>query len=95
VDTSATHHTCYDLKWFISYTKIEPIVVNLPNGSTIGTHCRGQVKLYDDFSIDNVLYLPQFVVNLISVPKLCQKQNCILQFEDDACTIQEKKDWFS
>jgi hypothetical protein len=90
VDTGATHHTCYDLSWFASYSKIDSINVNLPNGSVIEACYRGQVKLFRDLSIDNVLYLPKFAVNLISVSKLCREQNCKLHFEADICIIQEK-----
>lgn len=87
VDTKETHHTCYDLNWFTSYNKIEPISVNLPDGSIIEACCIGQVQLSKYLSIDNVLYLPQFAVNLISVSKLCKEQNCTLQFEADTCVI--------
>jgi hypothetical protein len=41
-------------------------------------------------SIENVLYLPQFAVNLISASKLIKEQNCILHFEANECIIQEK-----
>ena len=91
VDTGATHHTCYDLIWFTNYTEIEPVRVNLPNGSTIEAYCRGQVKLSTDLIIDNVLYLPHFSVNLIYVSKLCEEHDCILQFEANICIIQERK----
>jgi hypothetical protein len=90
VDTGATHHTCFDMKWFRNCTKIEPISVNLPNGNTTEANCRGQIRLTQELSIDNVLYLPQFAVNLISVSKLIKEHNCILQFEADKCTIQER-----
>ena len=68
VDIGTTHHTCFDLKWFSNCTKIEPISVNLPNGNTIEVNCKGQIRLTRELSIDNVLYLPQFAVNLILVP---------------------------
>ena len=90
VDTGATHHTCHDLNWFTSYSEIESIIVNLPNGSSMEACYRGQVKLSKDLSIDNVLYLPKFAVNLISVSKLCREQNCKLEFEADICIIQAK-----
>jgi len=47
--------------------------------------------LTKDLIIENVLYLPQFVVNLISVSTLCEEQDCILQFETNMCIIQERK----
>lgn len=64
--------------------------VNLPNGNTILANCRGQERQSQELSIDNVLYLPQFDVNLISTSKLIKEQNCILHFEANECTIPEK-----
>jgi len=90
IDTRDTHHTCFDLKWFSNCTKIEPMRVNLPNGNTTLAHCRGQIRLSQELSTDNVLYLPQFAVNLISASKLIKEQNCILHFEANECIIQEK-----
>jgi len=52
IDTGATHHTCFDLKWFSHCTKIEPMSVNLPNGNTILANCRGKVRLSQELSID-------------------------------------------
>jgi hypothetical protein len=53
---------------------------------------KGNVKLSESLHIHDVLYLPQFVVNLISVSKLCKEQDCILNFEANQCIIQDKKD---
>jgi hypothetical protein len=77
------------MKWFSNCTKIEPISVNLSNGNTTLAQCRGQVRLSQELSIKNVLYLPQFAVNLIYASKLIKKQNCILHFGANECTIQE------
>jgi len=92
VDTGATHHTCHDLSWFTSYSEIKPISVTLPNKNIVEACHRGNVKLSDSLQIHNVLYLPAFAVNLISVSKLCKEQNCIVNFEANQCIIQEKKD---
>ena len=54
--------------------------------------CKGKVKINEHLQIDNVLYLPDFVVNLIYVSKLCKEQDCIMCFETDQCIIHEKKD---
>src|ERR1044072_9743231 len=86
-----THHICNNLDWFLKHDKINPIMVNLPNGNSISTSVGGDVKISKDFVIQGVLYLPQFEVNLISVSKLCREQNCSLVFEINRCTIQERK----
>lgn len=92
VDTGATHHTCHDLSWFISYYEIKPISVTLPNKTIVEACYKGNVKLTESLHIHDVLYLPQFAVNLISVSKLCKEQDCILNFEANQCIIQDKKD---
>jgi hypothetical protein len=91
VDTGATHHTCHDLSWFTSYYKIKSISVTLPNKSIVEACYKGNVQLSDSLHIQNVLYLPQFAVNLISVSKLCKEQGCILNFEANQCIIQDKR----
>src|SRR3954469_572019 len=68
------------------------MVVNLPSGNSIASSICGSVQLSSELIIDNVLYLPQFEVNLKSVSKLCKEQECVLNFETDKCVIQARKD---
>jgi len=83
VDTGATHHTCHDLRWFTPYNEIKPISVTLPNKNIVDTCYKVNVRLFESLHIYNVLYLPQFAVNLISVSKLCKEQDCIVNFQTD------------
>jgi transposase InsO family protein len=92
VDTGATHHTCHNLNWFTNYRTITPISVTLPNKTVVEACHRGNVRLSDTLQIHDVLFLPDFAVNLISVSKLCKEQDCIVNFETNQCVIQEKKD---
>jgi hypothetical protein len=92
VDTGATHNNCYDINWFITYSEIDPISVKLPNNNIVQAFCKGTMQLNEHLQIDDVLYLPDFAVNLISVSKLCKEQNCVVGFESDQCIIQENKD---
>ncbi|XP_058758386.1 uncharacterized protein LOC131631619 [Vicia villosa] len=46
--------------WFLKHDKIDPIVVNLPNGNSITTSICGDVRIFKDFVIQGVLYLPKF-----------------------------------
>lgn len=90
LDTGATDHICSSLDWFVSYEKIKSISVTLPNGNSVEAHFTGKVQLSDNLLIENVLYLPQFSFNLISVSKLSEAMKCSLIFESHSCVIQEK-----
>lgn len=87
VDTCATHHICHDIGWFTTYNEIKPISVNLTIANTVEAHCKGKVKISKSLHIDDVLYLPQFAVNLISVSKLCKEQHYSVTFETNQCII--------
>ena len=92
VDTGVTHHTCYDINWFTTYRDIDPISVNLPNGNIVQAFCKGKVKISENLQIDDVLYLPNFAVDLISISKLCKEQACIVTFETNQCIVHARKD---
>jgi len=69
VDSGITSHITSFVLNFISYIKIQPIIINLPNSSQIvATHTR-VVKLNDVFLIENVLYISSFTYYLISISK--------------------------
>jgi len=74
VDTGATHHTCHDLSWFTTYTKIKPINVTFPNKNIVEACYRGNAKLSESLHIYNVLYLPAFAVNVIFVSKFAKNK---------------------
>ncbi|XP_058775261.1 uncharacterized protein LOC131649518 [Vicia villosa] len=89
LDTSATDHVCYTHKYFQCLNCIKPMTIKLPNGSLVSTSLAGTVKFNDSFYLTNVLYMPEFSFNLISVPKLTQSLNCQLMFTTVACVIQD------
>lgn len=49
------------------------------------------MKLSNELNIKDVIYLPQFEVNLISISKLCREQDCKQVFKTNKCVIQENK----
>jgi hypothetical protein len=91
LDSGASHHICISLKWFQSYIAITPINIKLPNGNNAIAQYSGTVKFSSDFVISNVLYVPQFSINLIAVSKLCQLLNHLIQFSGSKCIIQDQK----
>ena len=76
--------TCYT-----TYREINPIVVRLPTGQqVIATHSR-TVKFTEFLHLEDVLYLPSFNFNLISISKLVSTLNCKLTFFSNSCLIQD------
>ncbi|KAJ0034274.1 hypothetical protein Pint_25490 [Pistacia integerrima] len=87
VDTGATDHITHSLSCFDTYKQIKPILVTLPNGSKITAQYAGTVCLNNQLILTDVLYLPEFSFNLISVTKLTSSINCCLIFQSSCCLI--------
>ncbi|KAH0705523.1 hypothetical protein KY290_010213 [Solanum tuberosum] len=92
LDCNATPAAAHTADMFIKGTvsKLEvPTVVYLPNGdSTHVTHV-GSCALGDNGIISNVLYLPDFQYNLLSVSKLTKELDCSVTFFLNCCVFQE------
>lgn len=90
LDTRATDHVCFTREYFQCLKQIKPIILKLPNGSLVTTNLSGTIQFNSNFYITDVLYLPNFAFNLISVTKLTKLLNCQLVFNDNSCTVQDK-----
>lgn len=76
---------------FLSY---KPVIRNsefivIPYGRQVPILHIGSVKLQDDTIFHNVLHIPQFQYNLISVQRLCTDMNCSMSFDGHICVIQD------
>lgn len=60
----------------------------MPNGSTTVSNCSGCVYFSEQLYLTNVLCIPSFKFNLISVSKLIDSLGCKLTFSTNACHIQ-------
>ncbi|XP_019460030.1 PREDICTED: uncharacterized protein LOC109359789 [Lupinus angustifolius] len=87
MDTGATDHIAYDLHRFSTQRCISPVMITLPDGSRVSTSICGTVILSESLILFNVLYVPNFHVNLVSVHKLIQSLHCHLTFHLNSCTI--------
>lgn len=88
VDTGATHHICCNLSSFRSHKKIDSKVI-LPNSFTISVTNIGTVWLSNNLHITNVLFVPNFQFNLLSISSLTSQIPCFVSFMNDACHIQD------
>jgi len=90
LDSGATNHICSSLTHFTSYHQINPISVKLPNGNQVIANYSGSVFINQDHVLDNVLYIPNFTFNLLSVAKLINVLSCVITFDSNGCHIQDK-----
>lgn len=90
IDSGATDHICSSVKWFHSHKKIIPITVRLPNGQCLVANHSGTIYFSPDFIVHNVLLLPEFSLNLLSVSKLCESSDYNVNFLKSQCVIQDK-----
>ncbi|XP_006594179.1 uncharacterized protein [Glycine max] len=87
LDSGATNHVACSLKFFYTHKQISPITVQLPTGQQVIVTHSGIVKFFDSLYLENVLYLPIFNFNLISISKLVANLRCQLIFSSDHCLI--------
>jgi len=91
IDTGASHHVTGNLSCLINVKKITNIPVGLPDGKDATATKEGSVILDGGLQLDNVLFVPQLNCNLISVSQLIDASNCIVQFTNALCVIQDRR----
>ena len=72
IDTGATNHMVHSITCFTTITATLNTFVNLPNGEVASVTHVGIVKIYEHLTLHNVLCVPSFSINLISVSQLAK-----------------------
>ena len=89
VDSGATHHVCFDSTCFSSFNNTpNPNKVTLPDGTTVHIAKTGTVIINSEITLTNVLYVPQFRFNLISVSALLNSCCTNVLFTTNQCFLQ-------
>ena len=92
VDTGASTHMCSEFSLLVNPAILtSPMQVSLPDGSKISVQYSGTVVLSPTLILHNVLYIPKFQFNLLSVPKLATTSNIIFKFYPNNCILQDLK----
>jgi len=78
------------LECFTSYNKIRNIKVNFPNGTCVNVTHLGTIKLNDNITLHNVLFIPDFNYNLISTSRLIMDSHVHITFINKGCFIQDQ-----
>ncbi|KZV37633.1 hypothetical protein F511_38248 [Dorcoceras hygrometricum] len=90
LDTGATHHICCSLSMFHSVRPVSSKIM-LPNTLTIQVSVIGSVFLTSDLILHDVLYVPEFQFNLLSISALTNNRECSVSFTANSCQIQDIK----
>ncbi|KAK9750636.1 hypothetical protein RND81_02G209700 [Saponaria officinalis] len=86
---SVADHMSYDLYNFKTYRLLsKPLTVVLPDGQTKVVKYGGEIELTDRLLLTNVLYLPDFKHNLLSLGRLLDDSDLTAHFSSSGCYIQ-------
>jgi hypothetical protein len=80
IDTGATDHMICTVSLFTTITAVISRTVRLPNGQSASVTHIGTVRISESFILTDVLCVPSFSFNLISVSKLIKVMHCCLIF---------------
>ncbi|OIT20455.1 hypothetical protein A4A49_63672, partial [Nicotiana attenuata] len=89
-DSGATHHMVSRLDFFTDFMEIpKGEKLQLPTGETSRITHLGSSSILNGLPIKNVLYVPQFRYNLLSVSQLTRDIGCFIAFFPDWCVFQD------
>lgn len=77
------------VKHFHFYNQIIPVTINLSNDITTKATRKENKKLCDTLCLRDVLYIPNFPYNLISISKLVLHNNALVTFTNSHCFIRD------
>lgn len=89
IDSGATHHVSHDRHNFVSLESSVMSCVNLPNGSMVKISEVGVVQINEHLSLQRVLYIPEFKLNLLSISALTSDIGSRVICDPSSCMIQD------
>ena len=87
IDTGATDHMVYSLSCLTTVTFVVNAPIELPNGVLVSVTHIGTVQISPSMTLTNVLCVPSFHLNIISVSKLIHSLSSCLIFIANYCLI--------
>ncbi|CAM8944481.1 unnamed protein product [Rhodiola kirilowii] len=90
LDTGASYHMTGDSNLLENLHAITPSTITLPDGSSLVASQAGTAVLGDSLRISNVLLVPEFNCNLISLVHLIHELRLLVTLTDKFCVIQDR-----
>ncbi|XP_056685767.1 uncharacterized protein [Spinacia oleracea] len=90
IDTGASDHMASNLALFNTLQNLkQPLKVGLPDGSVKYITQIGTIQLTPHIVLSNVLYIPDFKHNLLSVGRLLDHNKLYAHFSPTSCSFQD------
>ena len=90
IDSGASEHMCFDASSFSSITPLQfPLNISLPNSFKVTVTHIGSVSILPNLTLTNVLYVPVFRYNLLSVHRLSDQIKWNVLFTSGHCLLQD------
>lgn len=90
IDLGASQHMCFNSGSFLDLLPLSALVtINLPNSYRIQVTHTGRIAVSPGFILQNVLFVPSFRYNRLSVHRFCGKFTCSLLFNLERCVMQD------
>ncbi|KAH0712843.1 hypothetical protein KY289_008802 [Solanum tuberosum] len=90
IDTRESQHMTYDKSLLNDIKQLsKPISVRLPNAYRVKVYFLCSVTLSSQVKLENVLYVPSFKHNLLSVTQFCEQKDVGVLFTKNGCFLQD------
>lgn len=90
IDSGASTHICCNQSLFVNLLPAMNTSVTLPDQKKFSVGYVGDVYIDDDLLLRNVLYIPAFSYNLLSVSALLKDSRFSINFSNTGCCLQDK-----
>lgn len=91
IDSGATVHMTSTAYLFFTYSSFKtPILVGLADGSKVPAVGKGNVLINPNLKLTDVLLVPSFLMNLLSVKKLCSNGSYHVIFTSACCIFRKQ-----
>jgi len=89
LDSGASEHMSSDSTCLHDLSLLDhPMMINLPNGTQVKVKHKGKLRVSDALILHDVLLVPKFKFNVLSIERLCEQLHSTIQFTEDMCILQ-------
>ncbi|XP_055814673.1 uncharacterized protein LOC129884391 [Solanum dulcamara] len=90
IDSEASEHICFDPNSFLFLNPLPmPLNINLPNSFKVRVTHTGSISIFSGQVITDVLLVPDFKYNLLSIHKFCVQFQYDVLFTATGCFLQD------